>query len=121
MKKIVSCFLLIFLFISCGNSQEINSITKSELKALMAKEKIQLLDVRTAAEIKKGFIETAIFADFYMDDFYEKATKQLDKNKPVYIYCRSGGRSAKASKILQEKGYEVYNVLGGYNKWKQEN
>lgn len=85
----------------------------------MKTENIQLLDVRTPEEINNGFIETAIIADFYKDDFYENAIKKLDKSKPVYIYCRSGNRSEKASKILQEKGYEVYNVLGGFNKWKQ--
>jgi rhodanese-related sulfurtransferase len=47
--------------------------------------------------------------------------KLLDKNKPVYLYCRGGGRSGKSAKILQEKGYTIYNVLGGYTKWKKEN
>lgn len=121
MKKVFTCFLLSLFFISCGNSQEIKSITTSELKVLLAKEKIQLLDVRRAQETKKGVIETAIFANYYNANFYLKATKQLNKNKPVYIYCRSGSRSAKASKILQEQGYKTYNVIGGYDKWKKEN
>ncbi|MCI2228726.1 rhodanese-like domain-containing protein [Polaribacter sp. MSW13] len=121
MKKVITCFFLSLFFISCGNSQEIKSITTSELKDLLAKEKIQLIDVRTPKETKQGFIETALFANFYSDSFYTDATKQIDKNKVVYLYCRSGSRSLKASKMLQEKGYKIVNVLGGYNKWKQEN
>ena len=86
-----------FFFINCNSQDEIKTISTSALKTLLVKDNVQLLDVRT------------------------KATAQLDKNKPVYLYCRSGNRSEKAAKILKEKGYEVYNVLGGYNKWKQEN
>ena len=106
---------------SFGEIQERNTITTIELKELLSKNKIQLIDVRTPKEIKGGFIETAIFIDFYEDDFIIKTIKVLDKNKPVYVYCKSGGRSGKTTKILKEKGFEVYNVLGGYNKWKREN
>lgn len=121
MKKIVYIFILSFFFINCNKKQEINTITTSELKVLLGKEKIQLLDVRTQQEIKKGFIETAVFANFYDEKFYERVAAILNKTKPVYIYCRSGNRSGKASVILKEKGYKVVNVLGGYNQWKQEN
>lgn len=108
-------------FVSCNSQEEIKSISTIELKGLLEKEKIQLLDVRSSKEIKLGFIKTAIFANYYDDDFYEQATKQLDKNKPVYLYCKSGNRSGKSAKILQEKGYQVFNILGGFNQWKKEN
>lgn len=121
MKKGFTCLVVALFFISCGNSQEIKSITTEELKTILAKEKVQLLDVRTQVEINDGFIETAFFSDFYDDNFYENSIKQVDKNKPIYLYCRSGNRSLKASKVLQEKGYKVINVLGGYTQWKQEN
>lgn len=121
MKKVFTCLVLTLFFISCGNSQEIKSVTTAELKTILAKDKVQLLDVRTQNEVNDGFIETALFSDFFNDDFYTKATKQIDTNKPVYLYCRSGNRSLKASKVLQEKGYKVINVLGGYAQWKQEN
>ncbi|MEE9406650.1 MAG: rhodanese-like domain-containing protein [Polaribacter sp.] len=121
MKKITYIFVLSFFFINCDKKQEVNTITTSELKVLLSKEKVQLLDVRTQKEIKEGFIETAFFANFYDENFYTQATVKLDKTKPVYLYCRSGNRSGKAGVILQEKGYKVVNVLGGYNQWKQEN
>ncbi|APZ48040.1 rhodanese-like domain-containing protein [Polaribacter reichenbachii] len=108
-------------FLNCSSQVEVKSITTSELKVLVEKDSIQLMDVRTPKEIKNGFIETAKFANYFDDDFHEKATKQLDKTKPVYLYCRSGNRSVKSAKILIENGYEVYNVLGGYNQWKKEN
>lgn len=119
MKRVFTCFVLTLFFISCGNSQEIESITTAELKEVLSNDKIQLLDVRTAAEIKDGAIETAIFVDFYSDNFTSEVLAKLNKNKPVYIYCRSGNRSMKASILLQEKGYKVLNVSGGFAQWKK--
>ncbi|WP_232455872.1 rhodanese-like domain-containing protein [Polaribacter sp. SA4-10] len=121
MKYLIGVVLVTLFFVNCDKQQELKSISIIELKALLEKENIQLLDVRTENEVKEGFIKTAIFADFYDDNFYTKSTKQLEKKKPVYIYCRSGNRSGKALKILQKKGYDAYNVLGGYSKWKTEN
>jgi len=121
MKKVICIFLMCFFFINCTSQEGVKSISTIELKLLLEKGDIQLLDVRTPKEIEQGFIEIAKFANFFDHDFYIKAAKQLDKRKPAYLYCRSGARSVKSAKILQEKGYKVYNVIGGYNKWKEEN
>ena len=106
---------------NCKAQVKVKTVTTKELKGLLEKAKIQLIDVRTPKEVKKGFIKNAQFVNFYNDDFTEKIIQKLDKNKPVYLYCKVGVRSKKACKILQEKGYEVYNVLGGFNQWKKEN
>jgi rhodanese-related sulfurtransferase len=121
MKNILSLFLMSFFFINCNSQNEVKSISTIELKVLLEKENIQLIDVRTPEEIEQGIIATAKFANFFDADFYTKASKQLDQSKPVYLYCRSGSRSAKSAKKLQKQGYKVYNVLGGYNQWKLEN
>ena len=121
MKKIVPLLFLSFFFFNCSTQEDLKSISTKELKGLIEKENIQLLDVRTPKEVKLGFIETAKFVNLFDADFLTKASGSLDKNKPVYIYCRSGRRSAKASKILKEKGFKVVNVLGGYNQWRKEN
>lgn len=110
-----------FLFINCNSQVEIKSISTKELKVLLSEKNIQLLDVRSPNEIKKGFIKTAIFTSYFDDDFYKQASIKLNKNKSVYLYCRSGNRSAKAAKILKGEGYDVYNILGGFNQWKKEN
>lgn len=108
-------------FINCNSQEEIKSISTQELKTLLEKEKVQLMDVRSPEEVEEGFIKTAVFMNFYDTDFVEKATKKLDKSKTVYLYCRSGGRSMKSAKMLKEKGYSVVNILGGYIQWKKEN
>ena len=120
MKKLIGILFVSFLFINCNQMQEIKTITTLELKALLAKEKIQLLDVRSPKEVSDGFIETALFANYFDADFAEQALQQLDSSKPVYLYCRSGNRSGKSAMILKEKGFEVYNVLGGYKMWSKQ-
>ena len=121
MKNIFSILFISLFFVNCNSQEGENTISTIELKALLNKEKIQFVDIRTPREIDKGFIKGALFVDFFDNNFTQKIIKKLDKNKPVYLYCRSGNRSGKAAKILQEKGFKAYNVLGGYNQWKKEN
>ncbi|WP_237587210.1 rhodanese-like domain-containing protein [Polaribacter sargassicola] len=120
-KNILSLFLMVFFFINCNAQEEIKTISTKELKILLSKENVQLLDVRTPIETKFGYIESALFINYFNSDFVEQAVNKLDKEKPVYVYCRSGKRSAKASKLLKEKGFNVFDVLGGYNQWTKEN
>tara|TARA_B110000091_G_scaffold214120_1_gene265905 strand:+ start:432 stop:794 length:363 start_codon:yes stop_codon:yes gene_type:complete len=120
MKNLLGLLLLSFLLLNCNQKQVVKTITTLELKGLLAKEKIQLLDVRSPKEVSDGFIETAIFANYFDANFEEQALKQLDRSKPVYLYCRSGNRSGKSAIILKEKGFEVYNVLGGYKRWSKQ-
>ena len=43
----------------------------------------------------------------------------MDKDKPVYLYCRSGARSQKAARKLIDMGFEkVYDLKGGFMRWK---
>jgi rhodanese-related sulfurtransferase len=121
MKNLVCLFIMIFFCVNCNSQVALNSITTKELKVLLSKENIQLMDVRTPEEIKQGTIQTAFFANYFDVDFEKVATAQLNKSKPIYLYCRSGNRSGKACKILKEKGFKVINVLGGYQQWNLEN
>ncbi|WP_405609582.1 rhodanese-like domain-containing protein [Polaribacter sp. Asnod1-A03] len=120
-KNILCLFLMGFFFINCNAQETVKTISTKELKVLLSKEKIQLLDVRTPIETKLGAIDSALFINYFNNDFTEQAVNKLDKEKPIYVYCRSGKRSAKATKLLKEKGFDVYDVLGGYNQWKKEN
>lgn len=82
---------------------------------------IQLIDVRTPEEYQSGHLKDAINMDFYANDFEAKIA-QLDKTKTVYVYCRSGGRSAKSAKQFEKLGFtEVYDLQGGITAWKSQN
>ena len=121
MKPIIYFLFMSAFFINCDETQQVESITTLELRELLTTKNIQLLDVRSPEEIKDGFIETAVFANFFDNDFKTKASKQLNKSKAVYLYCRSGSRSEKAAALLIEEGFKVIDVLGGFNQWKKEN
>ncbi|MCF6214010.1 MAG: rhodanese-like domain-containing protein [Flavobacteriaceae bacterium] len=78
---------------------------------------IQLVDVRTPSEFKSGHIEKSINMNYYDQDF-SKQVLILDKNKPVYVYCRSGVRSKYSSEIFKNLGFKkIYNLQGGILNW----
>ena len=60
-----------------------------------------ILDARTADEFKSGHLPKAINANVMSSELLTKAAK-LNKEKPVFVYCRSGARSATACKILKK-------------------
>ena len=98
------------------------NILNNEFKRLSKDPNTVIMDVRTPEEISGGFIPgTGIFIDINNEPFEEKA-KGLDRNKAYLIYCRSGARSAKACKILNEMGFKgpFYNLAKGISEWDGE-
>jgi rhodanese-related sulfurtransferase len=79
----------------------------------------QLIDVRTPEEYSKGHLDGAVNIDFFSPTFMKDVEAELDKEHAIYIYCKSGGRSGKASAQLQEAGFtEIYDLSEGYSGWK---
>ena len=80
---------------------------------------IQLVDVRTPEEFKGNHLKGAQNICVTSDDFKEKV-KMLDKNKPVYVYCYKGGRSAQAAIQLKDLGFtKIYDMDGGILLWEE--
>lgn len=81
---------------------------------------VQVFDVRTAGEFKTGHLPNALQADFTKQDEFKHRVQYLDKTKPVYVYCLSGGRSRAAAKWMRDNGFSsVTELEGGINAWKQ--
>lgn len=81
---------------------------------------VTLVDVRTAEEYAEGHIPDALNIDVLQDDFTQKATARLPKDRRVAVYCRSGKRSLKAAALLVKAGYKVVNLKGGWLEWKAD-
>jgi phage shock protein E len=117
MKSLLSILLFVLsLSAYSQNATKIKNLKPAEFIAkLNATHTKQLLDVRTPAEYGQGKVASASCIDYNSPDFADKINA-LDKNKPVFVYFASGGRSSKASKILEEKGFkQIYNLTaGGY-------
>lgn len=93
-------------------------ITPDEFKAKMDLPDAQIIDVRTDQEVAEGMIPNAIQINILEEDSFAAKVAKLDPEKPVLIYCRKGGRSAKAANYLQEQGFvEIYDLDGGYTAW----
>ena len=75
----------------------------------------QLIDVREPDEFADTHAAGAV--NLPLSNFAVLA-QQIDTTEPVYVICRSGGRSVEASQYLEEIfGADVYNVLGGTQAW----
>ena len=106
----------IFIYACKADDSDIN-ISFNECEYKLLDTSFVLVDVRTASEIKEGYIKNALFINFYDDDFSQQIS-MLDKSKPTIIYCQKGGRSLKACKIMLDMGFsEVYNLEGGAYGW----
>ncbi|WP_422349853.1 rhodanese-like domain-containing protein [Flagellimonas sp.] len=78
---------------------------------------VQLVDVRTPEEYAGGHIGDAINIHIKASDFEERMS-QMDKEAPIYLYCKKGGRSNQAAKRLVGMGFQtVYDYSGGYDDW----
>jgi thioredoxin len=120
----ISLLLLSFLFISC-HGQTYNAVNTIDVKSFAEKlktnENPQLLDVRTPEEYSVEHIGNAKNVNWNGDDFVAKVNS-YDKSKPIFVYCKVGGRSAQAANKLAELGFkEIYNLNGGIMKWNAEN
>ncbi|MEE9350566.1 MAG: rhodanese-like domain-containing protein [Flavobacteriaceae bacterium] len=78
-----------------------------------------LVDIRTPKEYEAFHLPHSKNIDFKDNNFKANFSK-LNKEAPVLIYCRSGGRSGRATKVLTEMGYEVYNLDKGIKQWKSK-
>lgn len=127
MKTLFSFTLLftILFSISCSNgqnsNQNFNLDTQSFQKALESQYDVNIIDVRTPGEFSQGHIQNALNINWNGNDF-ESETAKIDKSKPIYVYCLSGGRSAAAASFLRNNGFsEVYELIGGLMSWRKSN
>lgn len=113
MKLFGTLFTLFILFTACSNSSESTKNANFQLldglefqKLLQENPEATLLDVRTAEEFNEGHIANAQNVPIGSSEL-NALTSSLDQTKPVFVYCLSGGRSASASRMFQEAGFQT--------------
>ncbi|WP_174733479.1 rhodanese-like domain-containing protein [Mesobacillus harenae] len=95
-------------------------ITPKEVETLLNDGKtLNIIDVRETDEVAAGKISGAVNIPLGLVEF---RLNELDKSKEYIMVCRSGGRSGRASKFLESRGFDVINMTGGMLAWegKQE-
>jgi len=78
---------------------------------------LQVLDVRSPAEWKRGHVRGA--HHIYVPELRNRIN-ELDRNKPTAVYCGSGYRASIATSILKQQGFnDLWNVPGSWEAWKK--
>jgi len=100
---------------------KVKDLTPDQAQALISKNQVVIIDVRTPQEYSQGHLENAVNFDFSSANFESKISG-LDKSKSYLLYCQSGRRSKAASEVVKSLGFgEVYNLLGGIAQWQAIN
>lgn len=135
-RKVLTSLLLPLLFASCVRAQvpqrletgyapldqKLERLVTANERALSAKEAAALenalfLDAREPVEYGVSHLPGALNIGYDNLDF--KAVKDVDKSRPVVVYCTVGYRSERAAEKLRKKGFtNVYNLYGSLYAWK---
>ncbi|MDO4416422.1 MAG: DsrE/DsrF/DrsH-like family protein [Erysipelotrichaceae bacterium] len=78
-------------------------------------ETVTLIDLREPDELLISGIPGAVNIPF---SSFPKGIDAIPMGKPVYVFCREGSFSEEVAEILFERGYEVYNLEGGFNEYR---
>ncbi len=92
------------------------SLTPGDAAAAVERGDLQLVDVREAAELNQGRVDSAVHIPLG-----QLATRlgELDRGRPVAFLCRSGSRSVIATRVATKAGYDAANIKGGVDAWQR--
>jgi rhodanese-related sulfurtransferase len=121
MKIAILNFIATCLIVVGCNSQTSKAIQITDCNtfetAVKAQKNLQLIDVRTAEEFAEYHVLNAQNIN-YNNDLFTITVEKLNKNEPIFVYCKAGGRSAKAAQKLAELGFaKIYDLEGGIINW----
>lgn len=89
-------------------------LSPEDVRRLLDEDTIDLIDVREPYEHEAGRIEGAIHVEI---PNLTAAAAQLDQERPIVFYCRSGARSAMTTQAFRASGFQAFNLTGGLLAW----
>jgi len=113
--KYFGLWLAAWLPLACSSAEPL-----AEVKKAVAEKRAVLVDVREQGEWDAGHLRDAQLLPLSRLQENPRAGANLPKDRPVYLYCRSGRRSQIAAKILQEQGYDARSLSAGYKELVRE-
>lgn len=97
--------------------KQYEDLSSKEFEGRINTKGVQIIDVRTPAEFRKGHIKGAVNLDLSAFDF-QKKIDGLNKDGNYFLYCRSGARSSVAARLMTQKGFKnVFNLDSGIMSW----
>jgi rhodanese-related sulfurtransferase len=79
---------------------------------------VQIVDVREPDEWVAGHIDGSLHIP--LNTLLAGGSSALDASRPAVVVCRSGARSELATLMLQARGFEAANLVGGLEAWMRE-
>ena len=118
MALIKSISIIFFAFLM-SNCESVNTITVEKAYGRLNDTNVIFLDVRTREEfLRDGRIQNSVLIPLNkIKDSHNKIEKYKDKE--IFVYCRSGRRSEIAARHLNEHGFKVFNLVGGFLAWEK--
>jgi rhodanese-related sulfurtransferase len=92
----------------------VSELSPDRAADLLAGGHAQLIDVREPYEHEAGRIEDARHIPL---DQLAREAETIDRDRPVIVHCRVGGRSAMVVQALRAAGYDAHNLAGGLEAW----
>ena len=122
MKTILYILFAATMMVGCNNSKAtkgFDSVNATRFAEVIENEQVQIIDTRTPEEFSEGHIPGAVNIDIDSEEFAAKVA-ELDKSRPVAVYCRGGRRSKEAAEHMVGCGLEVTELSDGILSWKGE-
>lgn len=119
-KSLTVLLLSVLMSASFAAKESSGNVDAEYVKKAIKKDNVEIIDLRTSIEIGiTGKIPGAKVKNYFMPGF-DDYVKSLDPKKEYIVYCKSGGRSAKAAKKMKEAGLKVKNYSGGMDDWQEQ-
>ena len=119
---IISAVVVLSIFgigIITNKPKEIAQVEEvAVLSAQIKKVDGQIIDVREPSEYLSGHADNAI--NVPLGGILNGNFAQIDINKPVYVYCRTGNRAGQAKVALEKAGYKDVVNIGGLADWQEQ-
>tara|TARA_B100001057_G_scaffold23157_1_gene21456 strand:+ start:91 stop:645 length:555 start_codon:yes stop_codon:yes gene_type:complete len=104
-------------------ASSVRSISVNELSALLDDGgELVLIDVRNPSEADVAVIPRSQLIPLAQIENGERIDeiRRLAGQRPIYVHCKLGGRSARAVELLSQQGLDATNVAGGIDAWSQQ-
>lgn len=117
MKKYLLILFVAIALGACARPEGQMPITQWD--STLLKDDAVLVDVRTPGEFQEGHLEDAVNIDF-LDSGFAARMQEFEPSQTIYLYCKVGGRSARAATLLDSLGFKkVVDLTGGYDAYIQ--
>lgn len=118
MRRFIPCCLLLLAALPMAALAGRPAVAPAAVAELTARDDAPIvLDVRTPEEFAQGHLPGAVLIPH---DQLAARLDELDRDRWVLVYCRSGKRATTAQGILEDAGFEVRQVEGSWLRWEEE-